>query len=191
MKKIPNEMDNPIDNILIEIADKLCPYFYKMNYTPNMITTYSLLLGLISCYFLNLKKIVLFSVFYFISYFFDCLDGHYARKYGMTTNIGDMYDHFKDFFIFFLVFYISYLNSRHNINIYIILIIFILLLLMSTHMSCQELNCDDQFKDVNNSFILKSNYLCFNKENIRWTRFFGCGTFTVMYILIVAWINRN
>ena len=31
MKKIPNEIDNPLDNILIEIADRLCPYFYSLN----------------------------------------------------------------------------------------------------------------------------------------------------------------
>jgi len=191
MKKIPNEIDNPLDNVLIEIADRLCPYFYNLNHTPNMITTYSLITGLISCYFLNQKKIILFGIFYFLSYFFDCLDGHYARKYNMTTNIGDMYDHFKDYFICFLVFYISYLNSKHNINIYIILIILTMLVLMSAHMSCQELNCNDQFKDINNGFILKSNFLCAKKENIRWTRYFGCGTFTVMYILLVSWINRN
>ena len=27
MKKIPNELDNPIDNVLIEISDRLSPLF--------------------------------------------------------------------------------------------------------------------------------------------------------------------
>ena len=191
MKKIPNEIDNPIDNVLIEIADRLCPYFYSCNHTPNMITTYSLITGLISCYFLYKKHLILFGIFYFISYFFDCLDGHYARKYDMTTHFGDMYDHIKDYSILIIIVFISYKNSRHNMDRYSISLLVIILALMTTHMSCQEMNCDDKFKDVHNSFLLSSNYICGNKDNIKWTRFFGCGTFTVLAILIVCRINRN
>jgi phosphatidylglycerophosphate synthase len=191
MKKIPDEIDNPIDNVLIKIADRLCPYFYSYNHTPNMITTYSLITGLISCYFLYNKKLILFGIFYFISYFFDCLDGHYARKYDMTSDLGDMYDHIKDYLILIFIFYISYLNSKHNMDRYSISLLVIMLALMTIHMSCQELNCHDKFKGVHNSFLLTSNYLFSEKENIKWTRFFGCGTFTIFSILLISWINRN
>ena len=191
MKKIPNEIDNPIDNVLIEIADRLCPYFYSLNHTPNMITTYSLIAGLISCFFLYKKQLPLFAIWYFISYFFDCFDGHYARKYNMTSNFGDMYDHIKDYLIIIIILYISYLKSKHNMNKYSISFFILILILMSVHMSCQELNCDDNFKDVNNTFILKSNYLCTNKDNIKWTRYFGCGTFTILAISLICWINRD
>lgn len=191
MKKIPNEIDNPIDNILIEIADRLCPYFYSLNHTANMITTYSLIAGLLSCFFLYKKQLVLFAIWYFISYFFDCFDGHYARKYNMTSDFGDMYDHIKDYLIIIIILYISYLNSKHNMNKYSITFFITILILMSVHISCQEVNCDDNFKDTNNRFILKSTYLCNNKENIIWTRYFGCGTFTVLVISLICWINRD
>jgi phosphatidylglycerophosphate synthase len=191
MKKIPNEIDNPIDNVLIQFADCLCPYFYRMGYTPNMITTYSLLTGMISCYFLYHKKLALFALFYFVSYFFDCFDGHYARKYDMTSTIGDMYDHFKDWTVFLIILYISYINSKHNMNIRVFSLILIIILMMCIHMSCQEANCDNKFKNVNNNFILHSSLLCSDKDNIKWTKYFGCGTFTVLYIAIVCWINRD
>lgn len=191
MKKIPNEIDNPIDNVLIEFADWLCPYFYSLGYTPNMITTYSLITGLISCYFLYHKNLILFALFYFVSYFFDCLDGHYARKYDMSTTIGDMYDHFKDWTVFLIILYVSYINSKHNMNIRVFSFILIIVLMMCIHMSCQEVNCDDKFKNANNSFILSFNSLCSNKDNIKWTRYFGCGTFTILYILVICWINRD
>jgi len=191
MKKIPDEIDNPLDNILISIVDSLCPFFYKTKHTPNILTTYSLIFGLISCYFLNKKQIVIFGLFYFLSYFFDCFDGHYARKYNMTTKFGDMYDHVKDLSIIILIIYICFKNSKHNINIKIILILLISSVLMTTHLSCQEINCNKEFSGVNNDFIPKSTFLCPNKDNIKWTRFFGCGTFTVLFILVVAYINRN
>ena len=31
MKKIPDEIDNPIDNILIQISDWLCPLFTPLD----------------------------------------------------------------------------------------------------------------------------------------------------------------
>jgi phosphatidylglycerophosphate synthase len=191
MKKIPDEIDNPLDNILISIADSLCPFFYKTGHTPNMLTTYSLIFGLLSCYYLNKKQIVLFGLFYFISYFFDCIDGHYARKYNMTTKFGDMYDHVKDMTIVALIIYISFKNSTHNINMSKIVTLIVSFLLMATHLSCQELNCNSEFNGVDNDFLPKSKFLCPHKHNIKWTRFFGCGTFTVLFIFVIAHINRN
>ena len=33
------------------------------------------------------------AILYYIGYFFDCMDGNYARTYKMTSNFGDKYDH--------------------------------------------------------------------------------------------------
>jgi phosphatidylglycerophosphate synthase len=189
MKKIPNELDNPIDNVLIELSERLSPLFKSLNHTPNMITTYSLITGLVSCYFLIKKNLLLFSVFYMISYFFDCFDGHFARKYDMITDFGDMYDHIKDMLVFFLILCITIKNSRNRINFPLIFTIFLFLFLATFHLSCQELNCDDKFKDKNNSYLYTVKSLCGNKDNIKWSRFFGTGTFTVVYILIICYIN--
>ena len=111
MKKIPDNIDNPIDNILIKGADAVCPFLYRTGHTPNLITTYSLFTGVLSAYFLTKGCSYLFMIFYALSYFLDCVDGHFARKYDMTTDFGDAYDHFKDFFVFFL-------NSRYYSPIY-------------------------------------------------------------------------
>lgn len=43
MRKIPDNMDSPIDNGMIALADALCPFFKSTGHTPNMITTYSLI----------------------------------------------------------------------------------------------------------------------------------------------------
>ena len=44
-RKIPREYDNPIDNILVDLSEFLNPYFHRLNFTPNMITTLSLILN--------------------------------------------------------------------------------------------------------------------------------------------------
>ena len=41
---------------------------------------------------------------YLISYSFDCIDGHIARKYKMFSKYGDIYDHVSDAFKFALIF---------------------------------------------------------------------------------------
>ena len=92
-RKIPEELENPIDNILIELAEKLNPYFYKLGFNPNGVTTLSLIFGILSCYFYYLKYYLFSSISMFISYFFDVMDGNFARRYNMQTQFGDYYDH--------------------------------------------------------------------------------------------------
>lgn len=58
MRKIPEEAENPIDNVLISFSDYLCPFFKKMNFIPNGITTLSLFFGLLSIYYLYYGKFI-------------------------------------------------------------------------------------------------------------------------------------
>ena len=73
MRKIKKEFENPIDNIIIDMAEKITPFLYETGHTPNIITTYSLIFGLLSVYYLNKNNITMFILFYIISYFFDCI----------------------------------------------------------------------------------------------------------------------
>ena len=189
MKKIPDEIDNPVDNALIHFGDRLCPFFKHTRHTPNILTTYSLITGLVACYFLYKKHMILFSIFYLLSYFFDCIDGHFARKYAMTSNIGDMYDHIKDGFIFILIIWIVYKNCG-KITIPVIGVFLFFFIMMTIHFSCQEKNCDDKYKDKDNSFIFVSKSLCGDKDNIKWTRYFGVGTFQIIFMILVCYICR-
>lgn len=193
MKKIPDCMENPIDVHLINFFDKyMCDFFRKTGHTPNMITTYSLITGLISCYFLNKRNLILFSIFYFMSYFFDCADGYYARKYDMTTAFGDMYDHIKDVGILLLVLYITFKNSKKNINSNVIAILIVLVFLSAFHLSCQEHNCNDKFKDKDNHFFRPLSKLCSrNKDAIYVSKYFGLGTFTILFIIMICYVNRS
>lgn len=44
----------------------------------------------------HFAHVVLGAGFFFLQYFLDCADGYHARKMGMETVFGDVYDHAKD-----------------------------------------------------------------------------------------------
>ena len=54
MSKIDQNYYNIIDNNLIQLSEYLSPTFKKLNFTPNGITTLSLVFGVLSIYLLQL-----------------------------------------------------------------------------------------------------------------------------------------
>lgn len=95
-KKLLPEHQDVVDFQLDKLVVILNPIFKSINFTPNHITTLSLIFGLITLYLLWKKHCVLAGVSYFISYFFDCQDGNYARTYKMYSEFGSLYDHISD-----------------------------------------------------------------------------------------------
>lgn len=180
MRKIEKDNENPLDDYLIEISDNISPYFYKFNYTANDITTLSLISGLICIYLLFNEYYLLSGIFYFIGYFFDCMDGNYARKYNQVSKFGDMYDHFKDITVFLLVMYAIYTKVRHPITVFSIITILSILSLI--HIGCQE-----KIYQKNESKTLEfTKELCKDEKMIKITKYFGCGTMNLAVALIIA-----
>ena len=192
MRKIPCDLENPIDDLLLNISERLCPFFYKTGHTPNMITTYSLIMGVLSCYFLWKGQVVLFGICYAVSYFFDCMDGHFARKYHMETEFGDMYDHIKDISIYLILIIVIYMKCSKNITIPIVLLFLVFTYFMGMHMGCQQKNCTkDEENPDHSKFLNRARSLCPNKDAIKWTRYFGAGSYTLFLILIISYICYN
>ena len=118
-RKIISELENPIDNILIILSIKFGDILHKYKFiTPNIITTISIILSIIAIYFIYIKYYKIGAILFFISYFFDCLDGNFARRFNMVTTFGDYYDHIGDIFKYLLLIYvilISNLNSKSEV----------------------------------------------------------------------------
>jgi phosphatidylglycerophosphate synthase len=193
MRKIPKKYENPVDNILISIVDKIQPTFYKIGFTPNMITTLSLLICGISIYYFYEKQYVKSALFFGIAYFFDCMDGHYARTYNMVTDFGDYYDHVGDILKHALLFYAMYeVNKGKLLELTPIIVIGTILTFI--HLSCQELYYN---KEESSTLGLLS-YICpANKNNVEEymeiTRYFGSGLYTLlmMSIILIYGYNNN
>lgn len=191
-RKLPRNLENPIDNYLIDLCEKCNPLFNKLKFTPNTLTTLSLFTGLFSILFYLESQYILSALLLFVSYWFDCTDGNYARTYKMVTKFGDYYDHVKDIMIYFTIFGIFLFDSKVNLIIkyfYFIVIVFFFIL-MSLHMSCQE----DYYKHQNQPKsetldYMKSFHSNIDASYLTYTRFFGCGTFYTITSILILLLN--
>ena len=185
MRKISQNIENPFDNVIIKICEKTAPLFRCMNLSPNGLTTLSVIFGLLSfksiMFHDNFK---LASLLLLVAYYFDCLDGYYARKYKMETYIGDYYDHFSDIIKIALILFAIYYKRPDVFTSSNIIIFLIFIYLMMTHIGCQEKNVITNLPTLSPSLtILKK--LCNNKNNIKYTKYFGTGTFILVICVFI------
>lgn len=185
MRKIPHEFENPIDNLILDVVERIMPIFKYLHFTPNTLTTISFILGIWSIHLMHNDRFKEASIVYFISYVFDCCDGHYARKYNMISTFGDYYDHFTDVVIFVGIMYTLFVKQKQsgkNMGRYAcVVVIFGALCLY--HVSCQEGIHNKQNHAPTLSHLSS---VCENDtiNKIKYSRFFGCGTFT----LVTCWL---
>ena len=112
-----------------------------------MFTTLSFITGLYSAYLFYIKEYKLSSILYLISYWFDTIDGHYARKYNMQSNFGDYYDHVTDVLVYLIFVYLIYINNDMPIfyKKYALVIFIIVMSGTSYHFGCvQQKNKNDK-----------------------------------------------
>lgn len=193
MRKIPKEYENPLDNLFIGISDKITPYAYSIGMNPNMITTLSNIACIITILLLLNANYYLAAFFLLITYYFDCMDGHMARKYNMVTVFGDYYDHISDGLkIFGILFTLYYINKDKFFKI--LPIIILLFILMSAHLGCQEI----LYNSNESHTLAPTKMLCpvpinsndeLIKNTLTSTKYFGCGTFYIGLALIIIYYN--
>lgn len=175
MRKIPRELENPIDNILLNLCgDGMMDKLYQNGVTPNMITTVGNIVRAFSIYFLFKGHHLLFFILYLIGYYFDCLDGHFARKYNMCSDFGDLYDHVSDvIFGLIMIYYLFFVSSLRESEYFnkIVILFGILGFLMFIHFGCQQI-----YFGSTNEYLDSCQALCSSKDWLWWTRYFGSGT---------------
>jgi len=194
MRKITDDVENPIDNFIYILVTYFAPLFHKWGFTPNMLTTISVLFTGGAIYYLTQYSFVLSAILYSISYLFDCLDGYVARKYDMVTVFGDLFDHVSD--VLKLVFYcvtLAYINAK--LFVLFLPILVYLLCLMNYHLLYQELLYDNQYESQSLHFITQfANSGSMNKSeaktNMKYSRYFGCGT-AQLFLVLVTLVYSN
>ncbi len=191
-RKIDRSMENPIDNILIDIsyhvgqAIKHIPYM-----SPNVITSLSLIVSLYAVYKIFNGFYMIGGILFFFGYFLDCLDGNFARSNNMVTDFGDYYDHISDS-VKHIALIAVILMLKINIKTKVLFLCFslILCLLLSVQLDCQEKNSVDPKSDT---LSLLVGGMCSNKNYIYKSRYFGSGTASLMiclFIINIDFINK-
>ena len=188
MRKITHDVENPIDNFIYIFVAYFAPLFHKWGFTPNMLTTISVLFMITAIYSLTQYSFVLSAILYSISYFFDCLDGYVARKYDMVTVFGDWYDHISD--ILSIILYcvtLTYINAKLFL-LFLPMFLYILFV-MNYHLLYQELLYNKKSESHTLHFITQfanSGNMSKSeaKANMKYSRYFGCGTAQLFLVLI-------
>jgi phosphatidylserine synthase len=174
------------------MCDKMIDICIKYNISPNMITiSRAFLLIFIYNYLFKTNKKIEPIILIIIFYFMDCLDGHLARSTNRVTKIGDILDHSADFIFLTMLTYFIYINNFKNKKI--ILIIYLAFLYLGlVHMGIQQLNYIDKNPNKKYEYIDTFNYLhYFDKNAIKWSRYFGCGSFIFITLLITYHVQTN
>jgi uncharacterized protein YggT (Ycf19 family) len=204
MRKIPPEFENPIDDFLLDICDRNVKLMRNCNITPNMITIVRIILSFFILFvFYNSCDIYTPILGFGIFYYLDCLDGHLARGTDQVTVLGDYLDHFGDIFND-VVFFIIILCKDFMYKDKIIGIYFVLLYLAMCHLGLQQI----VFEKITKNEIQTESETVYDKkeeelldqlnkinpftiDDIKWTKYFGLGTFNLFKLFLVYWIQST
>lgn len=171
MRKLPRQLDNPVDTWILDVVDCLpMDRMHAMGVTPNMITSVGNVFRAVAAYGLYNERRWLFAVTYSLGYTCDCLDGHFARRYLLTSEFGDVYDHVSDMvmtspYVYWILLRASYPELAS--------------LLIMWALMCVHLGAQQRHVTPSNESLDVFERLCPDKTWIHWTRYFGCGTFAV------------
>ncbi len=190
VNKIPEEYENPVDVLLLQLVDKHLDFYKSMCLTPNMLTTFSLVSGLYAAYFIYTGNFVIASILYVVAYYFDCADGKFARKFNMTSKFGDYYDHISDVFKLIFTVYALYVTNPKYFS-YLIVITPLLLLLLCIQMGYQEIiyNKDESGSlDPLKKLVERDNN---PEETIKYSKYFGCGSINLIIAIIIFLWNKQ
>jgi phosphatidylglycerophosphate synthase len=183
MRKISAVYENPIDDLLLSLCDYITPICFSLSLTPNHITALSLLIGFASAYYIYQKDFKTGAILFGLSYFLDCLDGHYARAYNMETEFGDWFDHISDAAKSIAIIYALYKVNSDKLKKYYIYLVFFLII-QTMHLGCQEKIA----ATTKSSSIAFSKILCVAHNGIdmiKYTKYFGCGTMNLILGLFI------
>lgn len=86
------------ERALYSVSKKLGKYI-----SPNIMTLLSLILGLVSVFFILQQKFFIALIFWFFNRFFDGLDGTIARVTNRQTDLGGYFDILADFLLYALI----------------------------------------------------------------------------------------
>jgi phosphatidylglycerophosphate synthase len=183
-RKIPRELENPFDNILIDFSERLNPFLRRYGVTPNMLTSLALCTGVCAACVIWKGMFVLGATLSLVSYMFDTLDGNMARMFDMVTAFGDLFDHGSDVIKYILLYVAIYVNKF--IPTWYTWVFFTVTAfcwsLTAIHIGCQEVAYGQTTVDSLSGFKM----LCPKKTMIHYTKYVGIGTWIIVLLMMLC-----
>lgn len=190
--KLPSNLDNPYDGLMMYFGEKSLPILKYLHITPNALTLTGGMFMILSIASILTYKFAWAACFYAIAYWFDCVDGQYARHYGLTSKGGEQLDHFVD-----LVRNILTCASIYIIKIPILKkLVFAVLYTISTLTNVYASNCTQNYYYLNSKthdkYHMKDQMqFCKDQPNqqLKYVRYFGSGTKILFIILFLLHLS--
>jgi len=188
VNKLSDEYECPVDIYLYKFINTHLPIYYELGMTPNMVTTLSILFGLMTAYQITQHNFGYATLALLLSYYLDCVDGKLARQYNMVTTFGDLYDHTGDFLKIVIILYALVKTSK---NVTITKVVFFNLLLFLGILQCIHMGYQESIynKSLESPFL---NVICRivsidkNPRNtIQYTKYFGCGIWYLCFAFVI------
>jgi phosphatidylglycerophosphate synthase len=180
LSKIPVEIMDPLDILIIKFYSHFFDLFYQYKVTPNMLTIVGgILQGIGNYYFLNEDQYV-GSVFWWIGNSFDIIDGCYARYKNMCSEFGDYLDHGKDIIMLFSG--IIIILTKYNISFWNYLIFTIIFILHLIHLACDQKASGKKDKSI---ILNHLQVLLPNSDVSLYVRYFG-SSLSLTYVLLLV-----
>ena len=188
MHKLPTEKEGPIDIVFLTLTEWVTPLFHATGHTPNIITTYSLLMGLGAAYYLWKGYVGIFTALFLVSYLLDCVDGYMARRYNQETVFGDYYDHVSDIMKFLVTVYVFTLKYEWKLLLPVLLCIGVLLSISCVYLGCsQKYSKGAAMHKTETIDILMS--FCSAEDTIHWVKYCSSGTLMVAVVVWAIYLN--
>lgn len=188
-RKLPPELENPVDNFLLLICSRIHPFFKQMGFTANGITILSGILQVCSVILLWQTHYVASSILYMIGYTLDVLDGYYARTYSMVSSYGDLLDHTKDTVVTFGLHMVIIFHPMIPLSwkIGFLVVSFMLSVFTAMYLGCQESYYEKWSQRSESTFLAPFRNLCTKDDLNRLTllRWGGTGTIAAFYSLYI------
>lgn len=186
-RKIPAPLENPIDNLWIDVAARAAPALRATGHTPNVLTAYALASGALSLAALWQGHVHAFGALWILRGFWDCADGYFARRYGMVTVAGDAFDHVSDFSTMLGLLYV--VHAKYVVPPAMWVGFALLLVAQSVQLGCQQNACGGQKGESLDA--LRAACPGDAVATLRWSRYLGHGTMQLVLVAAVAWLHKS
>lgn len=185
MRKLPTSLENPLDTMMVDLADAMNPFLLRTGHTPNVLTTYSAVSSVLALRALWGDNMAHFTFWWALRVFWDNADGNFARAYNMETRLGDWYDHINDNISGLLLAFIVW--KKYNVPLWIALTVLGVLATFMVHMGCQQ-----RYANTGKGETLDALMPCCGSVSwLRWTRWLGHGTLHLLVIVVVWYLHAR
>ncbi len=174
---------------LYPTTDLFLPLFHKLGFTPNLVTSLTLVLRIIVFYNLYFKtNLKLIIILFFISWITDGIDGQLARKYNMKSKFGEIYDVTVDFcsiIMFLIIYYFKYYKTNLKPLLIFIIVLLILNVIKCLKLSCMKNNKLKFYENFINEYNLNITKNTCN--NLYFIEYFDEGIHYIWYLIFLVY----